>query len=153
MKLTEVSDGIVPANTGVVLYSAKADTKEVPVTTETGTTDWSNNEMVANVVRAKVYLTEGDKTNYILSNETAGVGFYLAAENGAYLPAHRAYLSTTATPSTPAPFLSFDEGTTGIVNVNRETITNNQYYTLDGRRVENPSNGIYIVNGKKVVIK
>jgi len=27
------------------------------------------------------------------------------------------------------------------------------YYTLDGRRVENPTNGIYIVNGKKVAIK
>ena len=42
---------------------------------------------------------------------------------------------------------------TGIVNMNRETITNNQYYTLDGRRVENPTKGLYIVNGKKVVVK
>lgn len=31
--------------------------------------------------------------------------------------------------------------------------TDNAYYTLDGRRVENPTNGIYIVNGKKVVVK
>ena len=31
--------------------------------------------------------------------------------------------------------------------------TDHAYYTLDGRRVENPTNGIYIVNGKKVVIK
>ncbi len=42
---------------------------------------------------------------------------------------------------------------TGIVNMNRETITNNQYYTLDGRRVENPNKGLCIVNGKKVVVK
>ena len=41
----------------------------------------------------------------------------------------------------------------GIVNVNRETITKNQYYTLDGRLVKNPGKGVYIVNGKKVVIK
>jgi hypothetical protein len=27
------------------------------------------------------------------------------------------------------------------------------FYTLDGRRVENPTKGIYIMNGKKVVIK
>ena len=45
------------------------------------------------------------------------------------------------------------EEATGIANMNRETITNNQYYTLDGRLVENPSAGVYIVNGKKVVIK
>lgn len=31
--------------------------------------------------------------------------------------------------------------------------TDHAYYTLDGRRVENPTNGIYIVNGKKVAIK
>ena len=45
------------------------------------------------------------------------------------------------------------EEATGIANMNRETITYNQYYTLDGRLVENPSAGVYIVNGKKVVIK
>ena len=50
--------------------------------------------------------------------------------------------------------LKVEEATgTGIVNMNHETITNNQYYTLDGRRVENPTKGLYIVNGKKVVVK
>lgn len=43
--------------------------------------------------------------------------------------------------------------TTGITNVNRETITNNRYYDLQGRRVSSPKPGLYIVNGKKVVIK
>jgi hypothetical protein len=41
----------------------------------------------------------------------------------------------------------------GIVNVNRETITKNQYYTLDGRLVKNPGKGVYIVNGKKTILK
>ena len=41
----------------------------------------------------------------------------------------------------------------GIINVNREAITNNRYYTLDGREVELPTKGIYILNGKKVVVK
>ncbi len=41
----------------------------------------------------------------------------------------------------------------GIANVNRETISNNQYYTLDGRLVKNPGKGIYIVNGKKTILK
>ena len=154
VKLTEVSDGIVPAYTGVVLYANGGASAPVPVATSTSGTTWTDNEMVANVKRAIVKLAGADgKTNYILSNETDGVGFYKAAANGAYLPANRAYLSTTATATGNAPFLGFDEGTTGIVNVNGETITNNQYYTLDGRRVENPSNGIYIVNGKKVVVK
>ena len=44
-------------------------------------------------------------------------------------------------------------GTTGIQNVNRETITNNRYYNLAGQRVAQPTKGMYIVNGKKVIIK
>lgn len=48
-----------------------------------------------------------------------------------------------------------DGETTMIGNVQDFTDkqTDHAYYTLDGRRVENPTNGIYIVNGKKVVIK
>ena len=50
--------------------------------------------------------------------------------------------------------LDFDGGvTTGIENNNREAITNNRYYDLQGRRVNQPTKGLYIVNGKKVVIK
>ena len=42
-------------------------------------------------------------------------------------------------------------GTTGIQNVNRETITNNRYYNLHGQRLNQPQKGLNIVNGKKVV--
>ena len=42
---------------------------------------------------------------------------------------------------------------TGILNVNREATANNRYYTLDGREVGHPTKGIYILNGKKVVVK
>ena len=42
-----------------------------------------------------------------------------------------------------------DEVTTATV----ETATNAVYYDLQGRRVDHPVRGIYIVNGKKVIIK
>ena len=49
--------------------------------------------------------------------------------------------------------MSFDgEGTTGI-EVIRDLMEEGVYYDLNGRRVETPSKGIYILNGKKVVIK
>lgn len=44
-------------------------------------------------------------------------------------------------------------GTTGIKTVNREPLTVNLVYDLQGRRVSNPSRGLYIVNGKKIMIK
>ncbi len=48
---------------------------------------------------------------------------------------------------------SFDEAT-GISDNNRETITNNRYYDLQGRSVEKPAKkGLYIRNGKKEIVK
>lgn len=49
--------------------------------------------------------------------------------------------------------LDLGEETTGIENVNCETITNNRYYDLQGRHVAQPTKGLYIVNGKKAVIR
>ena len=48
-----------------------------------------------------------------------------------------------------------DSETTGIHSVNgsRLTVNGSNYYDLSGRRVENPTRGLYIVNGKKIVIK
>lgn len=40
----------------------------------------------------------------------------------------------------------------GIADVNRETITDNRYFDLQGRRVMSPTNGLYIVNGKKTAV-
>ena len=58
----------------------------------------------------------------------------------------------------------FDGGTTGVEtlnatphslreNVERGTLNDNSYYMLDGRRLAQPTKGIYIINGKKVAIK
>ena len=56
--------------------------------------------------------------------------------------------------SVDAPvYFSFDGETTGIGDVKRETITDDRYYNLSGQRVENPTKGLYIKNGKKVVVK
>ena len=44
-------------------------------------------------------------------------------------------------------------GTTGINAVNGEGFMVNGYYNLNGQRVAKPTKGLYIVNGKKVVIK
>ena len=155
VSFTEVKDGIVPANVGVVLYKEGGITDAPIYKISTNKTTLANNEMVANVERTKVSATgEDGKTNYILSNETAGVGFYKAATgDGAYLAAHRAYLSTGAAAS--RSFLGFDDETTGIESIDVSTENTNvarEYYNLNGQRVTTPTKGLYIVNGKKVII-
>ena len=152
--LEEISDGIVPANEGVVLYSDDEVNAAIPATKATGTGDFSDNDMVANVV--KTWITEdggSSKVNYILSNGTNGVGFYKAKAAGANLAAHRAYLSTAATAGA-RDYLEFSFGeTTAITKVENTKQNVESYYNLNGQRIANPTKGLYIVNGKKVVIK
>jgi uncharacterized repeat protein (TIGR02543 family) len=48
----------------------------------------------------------------------------------------------------------FNDGTTGISSIEKVQLTNDKYYNLNGQRVENPKKGsLYIVNGKKVIMK
>lgn len=92
--------------------------------------------------------------SYVLQNGAKGLGWYkVAADNTIKITSFRAYLTG---PLLSRSFIGidFDNGTTGISDaVKREEIKDNVYYDLSGRRVENPTKGLYIVNGKKVVIK
>ena len=154
--LTKVEDGIVPANKGVVLYSADATIQNVPVTTATSITDWSDNELIGITERTKISVNGAEgKTNYILSKEDDVVGFYLAASGeGAYLAANRAYLSTSATHQLVPQYLGFEEEITDIQSLT-PTLSQREgdCYDLSGRRVAQPTKGMYIINGRKVYVK
>jgi hypothetical protein len=86
---------------------------------------------------------------YVLNKGTNGVGFYKLASGGT-IAANKAYLQTT---SNAREFFLFDQ-TTGIKAIENGQLTiDNEVYDLQGRRVVNPTKGLYIVNGKKAVIK
>ena len=76
------------------------------------------------------------------------------------IPVHKAVARLTVSTSSPAKVMFvFDDGrsidaeTTGIENIANTTTDNNVYYNLQGQRVENPQHGVFIHNGKKVVLK
>ena len=142
----------VPAEEGVVLYCETVKTYAVPVAAETPAAV-SNNEMVGVTERTQVlWNPETDVYNYILQN-----GEFNKATDG-YLKANRAYLSTafdvTSTSARSMEIVFFDENeTTGIANV-RSMMIGGDCYDLQGRKVTEPKKGgLYIVNGRKVVIK
>ena len=88
-------------------------------------------------------------TIYVLANKSAGVGFYkLAADQK--VPEGKAYLVYAGS----APDFIGIEGInlTGIETVNAAK-TNNEFFNLAGLRVSQPAKGLYIVNGRKVVMK
>ena len=143
----------VPAGTPVLLYNDGATTEAIPVTT--GAAAVSDNDLVAGT-GAAVATTDGEYTNMILNNVDDKIGFYFA--NGQTVAANRAYLhiATTLAPDAVGSarmMMVFDGETTGIKSVQASDLKSNGYYNLNGQRVEKPAKGLYIMNGKKVIIK
>lgn len=133
----------VPGGTGVVLKGS-AGAVTIPVEEYTG--DEISNLLLGTLKTTTVTA----RSVYVISEGKFKI------YTGTSIPAGKAYLPISAVSSDGnAPSLSFefDDETTSIENVNRAIINDNQYYTLDGRRVETPSKGLYIINGKKVVVK
>lgn len=148
--LTKVDN--VPAGTPVLLYKDGGATEDIPVMT--GAAAVSDNDLVAGT-GAAVATADGDYTNMILNNIDGNVGFYFAA--GQTVAANRAYLhiaSTLAPDAADAARMQmvFDGEATGIENV-RSEVKDGQFFNLSGQRVAAPQKGLYIVNGKKVIIK
>lgn len=90
-------------------------------------------------------------------SKAGSVGFYWGALEGApftYGKAKQAYLAVPKTDAFTVQGFSFD-GTTGIAEVETAVTGNDEVYTISGMRVDgsNLSKGVYIVNGKKVIIK
>lgn len=96
--------------------------------------------------------SETDKSIYVLSKQSKGVGFYKwvggrLGEGVVYLPV------TGSNPASAHEFCGFFEETTAIQTIEKASQIVGPYYDLQGRRVEKPTHGVYIVNGQKVVIK
>jgi hypothetical protein len=91
---------------------------------------------------------------FVLAKKNDVVGFY--KWTGGSLGAGRVILPASVA-SAAREFLAFDEGeTTGISAAlidNGQLIIDNSVFDLHGRRVAQPTKGLYIVNGKKVLLK
>ena len=136
----------VPAGEGVLLKGA--GTYNVPVTA--GVTAWNAEDNAFIRGTGDAVETGSDPYNYILNNVNGVIGFYRAA--GQTVATNRAYLQTTTNAARLNISFDDDDQTTGIARV-EETVANDAVYTLSGVRVEKPTKGLYIKNGKKVVIK
>ncbi len=135
----------VPAGTGLLLKGTTSTAYDIP--TAASGTALSDNKLMGVTTATAI---GGDGVyNYILYEG----GFY-RAENGT-LAAGKAYLSLDSAPSGARELtISFDDDVTGINQIDNGQLTiDNSYYNIAGQRVAQPTKGLYIVNGKKVVIK
>ena len=141
----------IPAYTGVILHGEQGT---YHFTTDgNATANVTGNLFNGTVAKANVY-----NDAYILGIQNGQVGLYKTSEyesNGYFISgSHKAFLLAEAVGSAAlSAGFTFDfEGTTAIEEVVTEN-SDNIYYDLSGRRVENPTRGIYILGGKKIFVK
>ena len=144
----------IPAKTGVILYAdvEEATTFNFAIAAE-ATVDVADNIFSGTIAKSNV-----KNDGYILGRSNGKIGLYKTKEyneKGYFTNVgHKAYMpSTHATASFSAGYTFDFSGTPGIDEVNSDDAANDEIFDLMGRRVVNPTRGIYIVNGKKSLVK
>ena len=149
--LSEVTT-TVPAGTPLLLKGTAGNNYTIPVVTSSST-DVSSNKLQRGTGTVSY---EGGKTKYVLSaSGTTPVFKKIVDGTPAPVPSNKAYLQFDEVISARELTFDFDSETTAISELTNTNLTNytNEYFNLAGQRVANPTKGLYIVNGKKVVIK
>ena len=112
----------------------------------------ANNKMLACTDASVVGITGNQTTTsiYVLGNGSNGLGYYMLKNT---LQAGKGYLDISGAAGAKPSFIAFEETEpTGISSVRADS-ADGVYYNLQGVRVLNPQKGIYIKDGKKIVIK
>lgn len=138
------------AGTGLLLNAA-AGTYAIPLVAS-GTDLSATNKLKAVLTGETVSAAASGFTNFVLAGGSGTAVFKsVTGNNTANVGAGKAYLQLAG--STFAPQLFFDADVTGIGAVKSINKEDGAYYNLAGQRVAQPQKGLYIVNGKKVIIK
>ena len=145
----------VPAGTGIYLKGEADVTYKIPYSTSQA---YYVNMLKANLTASSIAKTSGDMSNFLLNKVGGEYGFFAPSET-ATLGAQQAYLQVptsfmSGSGEARAISIAFEEdGTTNISDFKLFTNSNEHLYNLKGQRVEKAGRGLYIKNGKKVVIK
>lgn len=160
----EVSGKKIPANAAVIIEcdgTDPADNKILPLPQSTQITPLEGHQLLHGYTKIQ---HGGDMVGeghiYVLSvGKSTGLGFY-KLKSGTSLSDNKAYSKLSEEAQSAAKSISFSFGDDDIETplaieevALPENVVGQTIYDLQGRKVKNPSQGIYIVNGKKYVIK
>ena len=158
--LSQINDGVIPANTGVLVKSTVAGnyTFNQSATDPSETSDSDLKGVTIETLASSIEEAETGKTVLTLGIKNKVVGFRKPA--GGIVGANKAYLLvTTTTPSggAGAPELVIgidDDETTGINGVKADNAdVDAPMFNIAGQRVSNNAKGLVIKNGKKYMLK
>lgn len=143
--MTAIEAQAIPANQGVILTSESgAAVTMVPAAGETAAAITGN--QLGHSAGNTRSLTAGE--GYILGNGSEGTAFYPCKAGS--LPSNKAYLLGNGE---SAIVMNFGNAVTGINTIAAPASAKAPIFDLSGRRVVKATKGLYIQNGKKVIVK
>ena len=139
-------DGVVAANTAVIVKGAAGNYTLAKATADATVTDTGLNTSDGK--------TTGAENIYCLAKKSEGLGFYQVSST-VTIPANKAYLEIPASAGARTFYsMEFGGGTTGINTIQANGAkANAAIYSLSGQQVSKAYKGIVIVNGKKMIQK
>lgn len=152
-------DGTIPAGTPVLIVTGEDDDDSatsisiIPQLNDLDLAGFSDEENVLRGTCLPIATSSIAGNVYVFSQREGVPGFY--RYSGMTLGANKAYLVLGAAAANPSSFsIQFpDDETTGVEVIPTADGDTNTYYDLSGRRVTSPTTGVYVLNGKKVLVK
>lgn len=157
----EVDGYYIPAKTGILLYSDAENVDYYTVESKTVHALAEGTNMLKPApANGGEFTAENDYKYYKLAyndyDKHEGLGFYWGADKGGafYVKAGTAYLAVPEAKAAGAKGFAFNGEATGIEGVNANVVNAKAIYNLNGQRVASMAKpGLYIVNGKKMVVR
>ena len=144
--LKEIEGGFIPAGQAVIL---KSDAEDITLQRVVSGDDF---DFTTNGLLGTMAKIENPGKAYMLDYKAEkGVGFYKLSEDD-MIGANKAYLTYDGTTAPEFFGLTISE-TEDIEIIQHSESTVKGYFNLNGQRVAQPVKGLYIVNGKKVIIR
>lgn len=146
-KITWANVTTIKAGKGALLQGTAGSTYRF-----TPATDADNGTDMMEAIPDEVLLTNPTGYYaYILSKVNNQLGFYKVNSDGSWVNPGTAYLKVPV--SAAREFYLFGDDELTSINAVENVKMEGQAYNLNGQRVAQPTKGLYIVNGKKVIIK
>jgi hypothetical protein len=152
LTLSKIEDGILPANTGVIIEGAAGE-YNFDAAFESGS---ATSDLLGNATADAITITPAEgEAILVLDQVNEQLGFY--NWKSGVIPAYKAYLKVKTASEAPAVRIVYGDepgNVTGIENVRTAQSVSAPIFNLAGQRVvSRTAPGLYIQGGKKILVK
>ena len=158
IELNPHTGNLVAQGEGVLVKASAAEITVAPTNEEVTADEYGTSTLLVATpgIKQEVTPETGFKLYRLTYNKPStheGLGFFSTKSGNIQAQPGKAYLKVQTTQSASLKGFLINPQPTGVEAIGVDADCDNTIYDLSGRRVENPSNGIYIQNGKKIFVK